>query len=512
MTLLDWNDYYFTGVRSIDEQHRNLIERVNQVVSVLIESGDCGDVLFQLLSAHWQQEFALMPSQGANEAQLMHYRRVHERLDHITSLFKQQCLQYAVNKGQLQRLLRHWLAMHIACWHPRSETHATERENLNGATLVSESCLDLLEQVIEQKRLLAEQERRLSGLQHQLDHAQLSAQADLESRTASLKHSKDSAEAISKAQNRFLGIVSHELLTPLNAIQGFAHLLEQSEIPAKQQQQVKRIVRSSEHLHELLDELIQFSRLEAGEIENQKCSFSAGSLVKQIADQTARQALEKNIEVLANIDAAIPRLLGDARLLRQALEILASNAFKFTEHGQIVFSVSMQTSDIPNQFPILFEVRDSGIGISVERQKQLFQAFGQVDTQKIRGHGGIGLGLVICERLIRLMNGELSVQSVLGEGSVFRIRLVLEVANTVRYPSLGKPQQPIGQSLIQLTSLLKQDNLEARRLYYCVQPSLFEIDPDTTNQLTEQVQNYEFDQALLTLNDLVVRYASDLRL
>lgn len=538
MTVINWKPHYETGFAVIDDQHKMLVNLINQAAPMLLsdsaQPNDCADLLdalFKYMAAHCAQEEQLMAEYGVGEQHLAEHRLSHQCFQqHIVSLRQQFQENKQFGGAALLRFLSNWLDFHVLgqdlqmarelrAVKAGCRVDAIFREDLQNHPVPMQQSHDLLisalvnlfDQFTDQNSQLIEKTRQLEQARQQLENCQIKLQSEVDERTLALQNAKAEAEEASQSKSRFLGIMSHELLTPLNAILGFAHLLEQADIPSKQRQHAARIVRSSEHLHDLLDQILQFSRLETGEIDSQRCSFAPSSLLKQVAEHINKPALEKHIEVTTYHDPALPRLLGDVRLLRQVLEILAGNALKFTDQGRIHLT-AFQLDTPEQRVSVAFEVQDTGIGIPLERQSLLFQPFAQMDSSKTRRHTGIGLGLVICARLVALLGGTLTVKSSPGSGSTFRISLTLDRAVNIRYPSLGKPQQPIGLSLNQLIELLKQGNMDARRLYYCLQPSLFEADAEMTNRLSDQVQNYEFEQALQTLNQLMLQNASQLKL
>ncbi len=214
-------------------------------------------------------------------------------------------------------------------------------------------------------------------------------------------------------------------MTPLTAIIGFADLLSSTDLPQQQKNQVGHIVDASRQLHELFTELLTYILLNSGEMTVENKAFLPATLLTEVSNRINNKALAKGLSVTTHVDSALPVLLGDVYLLKHALDILASNALKFTQQGSI--SLTAQLLDKKeDRLQIAFVVKDSGIGIPLERQKELFNAFRPLDSSLSRPYRGIGLGLAICSQLVTLLGGEIDVESSPDKGSQFRIKIWLE--------------------------------------------------------------------------------------
>jgi signal transduction histidine kinase len=267
------------------------------------------------------------------------------------------------------------------------------------------------------------QERTHEQLEHQArqleDQAMELEQAveQLRESTAQAEEAREAAEVANRAKNDFLAVMSHELRTPLNAIVGYAELLHDGiagPVNDQQREQLSRVQLSATHLVELVDEILSFSRIESGEenlrrglVEVAQVTREAGALVEPVV--TAK-GLRFSLEV-PNEQATFT---SDAAKVRQILVNLLSNAIKFTDEGEIVLASIVENGRV------VFEVRDTGIGIAPENQTRVFETFWQVDQTATRKAGGAGLGLSVSRRLARVLGGDLSVESELGKGSRFR--------------------------------------------------------------------------------------------
>ncbi|MEZ4433201.1 MAG: response regulator [bacterium] len=236
------------------------------------------------------------------------------------------------------------------------------------------------------------------------------------------------AESSAAARSQFLAVMSHELRTPLNAIVGMATLLLDARLGARERDHVETIRASSDALLDVIDDVLDFSKIDAGRVEIDAEPFTVTALVDRVWTLTAPRVAGKPIELLHRVDPAVPaRLVGDAVRLRQVLVNLVANAIKFTASGHVDLGVDLVGRD-GDRVTLAITVADTGIGIPRERQATLFDAFQQGDRSITRDFGGTGLGLAIGQRLCVLMGGTLTVESTPGEGSTFRLTISLPVA------------------------------------------------------------------------------------
>lgn len=235
-----------------------------------------------------------------------------------------------------------------------------------------------------------------------------------------LGEAKFRAEAASVAKSSFLAHMSHELRTPLNAVIGLTSLLARSEMKEEQHEYVKTVQASGEMLLTLINDILDISKVEAGELKLESHIFNLRKCVESAVDLIASRAAEKRLELSYHLDMDVPvNIIGDVVRLRQILLNLLNNAVKFTEHGEVALTVRSKPHPNAEMCNIYFTVRDTGIGISPEQKQYIFQPFRQADSSTTRRYGGTGLGLTICDKLVRLMHGSVEVESVLGQGSSF---------------------------------------------------------------------------------------------
>ena len=264
-----------------------------------------------------------------------------------------------------------------------------------------------------------------------IDHLQVTARLAVSEEAAKraesvMREARDLAERLARARSAFLANMSHEIRTPMNAVLGFVELILDTELTTEQRRALELVRSSSEALLMILNDILDYSKIEAEHLELETIPFDVSKVVHATASLLAVRAREKHLELLAEVAADVPRAVrGDPTRLRQVLMNLIGNAIKFTEQGEVVVSVGAAAID--GTAKITFAVRDTGIGIAAEHIASVFKEFTQADSTMTRRYGGTGLGLAISQRLVRLMGGELSVKSEVGRGSEFSFGLTLPV-------------------------------------------------------------------------------------
>ena len=245
-----------------------------------------------------------------------------------------------------------------------------------------------------------------------------------------IKKAEERTEAADRAKSQFLANMSHEIRTPMNGVIGMAELLAATELTPKQKNFADIIVKSGDSLLTIINDILDYSKIDAGEMELHPEPFNLVDAIEDVAILVSAQAAEKQLELAARFSPNMPiELKGDAGRLRQVVSNLLSNAVKFTESGHVLVDVSGTATDDGDQESVLLKIRveDTGVGIPSDKLDFLFDNFTQVDSSATRAHEGTGLGLSICKSLVELMGGKIGVESRVGERSAFWIEVALPV-------------------------------------------------------------------------------------
>ncbi|MDM5101327.1 two-component sensor histidine kinase BarA [Aeromonas salmonicida] len=301
----------------------------------------------------------------------------------------------------------------------------------------------------------------------------------IEIQNVELDMAKKRAQEAARVKSEFLANMSHELRTPLNGVIGFTRQLLKTALTPSQTDYMQTIEKSARNLLGIINDILDFSKLEAGKLQLEHIPFSLRDTLNETMHLLGPSAHDKQLELSLQVDAEVPDYLtGDPMRLQQVLTNLAGNAIKFTERGNVDVHIEQTGGSNGNKVRLNVLIRDTGIGISEEQQRQLFQAFNQADSSISRRYGGTGLGLVITQKLVQQMGGQIRFESELGKGSVFSFSLDMDVS-------------PLPQ-----TEKLPLDRIQSKRVW------LLEPDPFSHSSLCALLAEWQLDVQSLAIDTI----------
>jgi len=282
-----------------------------------------------------------------------------------------------------------------------------------------------------------------------------------------LKSKRYAAEDASQAKTEFISTISHEIRTPLNVVIGYSDLLSMSELNDKQKKYINSIRAGGESLLNIINDVLDLAKIEAGKLEIENKVFNLNSLIEEVSLMFQKQISDKGLSFELIIDKQLPvYIVLDEHRLKQILMNLISNAIKFTDQGSIVIRVCV-LNILQDTIDLRFEIQDSGLGISEEFHQKIFDLFSQQDGQDTRRYGGTGLGLSICQKLSTMLNGEIKLNSVLNEGSLFSLNLY-NVETVKQFESIVRKQAiDVSEQILFETKILIVDDISANRKLLC---------------------------------------------
>lgn len=325
---------------------------------------------------------------------------------------------------------------------------------------------------------------------------------DLKAMNKDLVKARDDALVAARSKSGFLAMMSHEIRTPINGVLGMLSLVRETDLDNTQRDYIETAYSSGETLLELLNDVLDLSKIDAGRMYLENNEFDLYQIVEKAVYVSSKSLHERDVEITCCISHDVPRVIrGDAARLRQVISNLINNAVKFTQQGEISVVMKREVNDQDGRVALKFEVTDTGIGIENVDVERIFEEFSQVDSSDRRNYGGTGLGLTICRRIVSLMGGDIAVKSKVGEGSTFEFTAYFEPAKDTN-----------GVALLDKGNVVIISDSETRRAAMCRQLRCWGVSADSVNVS----EGYDFSSSsasgdAVCIIDTVDRYSDDIK-